>query len=71
MPADIISEQEAQEKYCPFFRWCVNEDAVIHESRPAIYYHEKCKASGCIMWRRTAGQYGYCGVAGHPVMEMA
>lgn len=45
------TEAEAKDKDCPFFRYCYNEAGVIQDRDGAIYAHEKCRASDCIMWR--------------------
>lgn len=48
----LLTEQEARQSECPFFRYVVNEGRVYHDREPAIYVHRMCQGSACKMgWR--------------------
>lgn len=61
-----MTEQEALTKWCPHAR--VDADSVP-ANRNADGLPDRgsmCLASGCMMWRTTSSQHGYCGLAGRP-----
>ena len=65
-----MTEDEAKTKWCPMARLASGGGSVNR------YYvggmgggpttGSNCIASGCMMWRETSSQHGYCGLAGRP-----
>lgn len=47
----LLTEAEAKERACPFFRYVINEADVVQRQTSAIYAHSPCAASACIAWR--------------------
>ncbi len=47
-----LTPSEALEQVCPQIRACMNEEAVIHDGRPAMHGHINCAGPDCKMgWR--------------------
>lgn len=47
----LLTIEEARQKPCPFFRYCINETGVIQDRDSAIYVHQNCMTAECIAWR--------------------
>ena len=64
----LVTKEEASRKYCPFKFSKVESRGVGEMNKEWI-----CEALDCMMWRRKAAppgrEYGYCGLAGMPLVE--
>ena len=65
-----MTEDEAKQRWCPMAR--VNRKIAMgnrvqfDDGTWDTAVGSRCIASGCMMWRTTSSQHGYCGLAGRP-----
>lgn len=71
----MTKEADAKKKWCPFVRTGLNAGMAVNHhigSRTGaphagdVHEETRCVASECMMWRRSFGDDGYCGLAGEP-----
>lgn len=77
IPSNLLTEEQARERWCPFARCEVGEEylasanrwgGVVNNQRVFHDNPKKCRciASRCMAWRGKTGGAGYCGLAGVP-----
>ena len=69
-----MTEDEAKTKWCPQARVsagiqynAANRRSPTYRGDPPLMLDGgNCIGSGCMAWRETSTQHGYCGLAGRP-----